>query len=133
VWLASQSWLSIWFVPMNASVMAFWPRNPKFRENFWTRKFILLSRGTRDSFCVKDFHSRGDGHSNILALLLDTSEKVFGGFTEVKLDSTSDGKRCHKIPSFELSFWKVNMSLNTELHKIFGILSQTKMAVKLSS
>jgi hypothetical protein len=27
----------------------------------------------------------------------------------------------------------VNMSLNTELHKIFGILSQTKMAVKLSS
>jgi len=56
-------------------------------------KWSLLYRGTRDGFGAKDFHSKCDGHSNTLTILkVKQSPFVFGGFTAVEWDSSSEYK-----------------------------------------
>ena len=56
-------------------------------------KWSLLYRGTRDGFDSYYFHSKCDGHSNTLTILkAKGSEFIFGGFTAVDWDSTSDWK-----------------------------------------
>jgi hypothetical protein len=54
----------------------------------------LLYRGTRDGFGANDFHSRCDGHSNTLTILkAKGSSNIFGGFTSVDWNTTSQWKR----------------------------------------
>jgi hypothetical protein len=56
-------------------------------------EWSLLYRGTRDGFGSDDFHSKCDGHSNTLTLLkAKGSGYIFGGFTKVRLDSSSKYK-----------------------------------------
>jgi hypothetical protein len=53
----------------------------------------LLYRGTRDGFGSVDFHSKCDGHSSTLTILkAKGSSNIFGGYTTVTWDSTSDWK-----------------------------------------
>jgi hypothetical protein len=56
-------------------------------DDFKTKQFALLWRGSRDGFRARDFHSRCDGHPNTLTVILDTDGNIFGGFTPVKWES----------------------------------------------
>jgi hypothetical protein len=60
---------------------------PKLFEDFKTKQFTLLWRGSRDGFGARDFHSRCDGHPNTLTVVLDTDGNIFGGFTPVEWES----------------------------------------------
>jgi hypothetical protein len=56
-------------------------------------KWSLLYRGTWDGFESRDFHSRCDGHSNTLTILkAKQSEFIFGGYTTVSWESSTNGK-----------------------------------------
>jgi hypothetical protein len=56
-------------------------------------KWTLLYRGTRDGFGAANFHFECDNHSNTLTIVkaLDSSY-IFGGFTSITWDSTSEYK-----------------------------------------
>jgi hypothetical protein len=56
-------------------------------EDFKTKPFASLWRGSRGGFGARAFHSHCDGHSNTLTLILDTTGNVFGGFTPVMWES----------------------------------------------
>jgi hypothetical protein len=60
---------------------------PKLFEDFKTKQFTLLWRGSRDGFRGYDFHSRCDKHPNTLTVILDTDGNIFGGFTPVEWES----------------------------------------------
>ena len=56
-------------------------------------KWSLLYRGTRDGSGSRDFHSRCDGHSNTLTILkAKQSSYIFGAFTKVSWESSTNGK-----------------------------------------
>jgi hypothetical protein len=56
-------------------------------------KWSLLYRATRDGFRSTDFHSKCDGHSNTLTILkAEESSYIFGGFTAVDWDGSSEWK-----------------------------------------
>jgi hypothetical protein len=60
---------------------------PPLFEEFRTKTWTVLWRGSRDGFTAEEFHRRCDGHENTLTLILDTDGNVFGGFTPVEWDS----------------------------------------------
>jgi hypothetical protein len=66
---------------------------PPLFDEFWDRKLELLWRGSRDGFGAHDFHSRCDGHTDTLTLIVTTASVcddggfVFGGFTRVEWES----------------------------------------------
>jgi hypothetical protein len=60
---------------------------PPLFEEFRTKRWVLLWRGSRDGFTAREFHRLCNGHANTLTLILDTDENVFGGFTPVKWES----------------------------------------------
>jgi hypothetical protein len=47
--------------------------SPLLFDEFRGKRFMLLWRGSRDSFGARDFHGRCDGRVNILTLILDTA------------------------------------------------------------
>jgi hypothetical protein len=56
-------------------------------------KWSLLYRGTRDGFGAQDFHSKCDNKSPTLSICkAHESSYIFGGFTTVSWDSTSQWK-----------------------------------------
>jgi hypothetical protein len=57
---------------------------PEIFTEFREKRFSLLWRGSRDGFKAQKFHSRCDGHSNTLTVVVDTKGNIFGGFTPVK-------------------------------------------------
>jgi hypothetical protein len=69
-----------------------------FADLRWKRS-TLLWRGSRDGFRARDFHVRCDGHANTLTLILDKEGNIFGGFTPVEGDSTSNC--CKADPSLK--------------------------------
>jgi hypothetical protein len=73
---------------------------PAIFAEFRGKQFKLLWRGSRDGFSAFDFHSRCDGHPNTITVILDTVGNIFGGFTPVEWDSTSQGKEDESRESF---------------------------------
>jgi hypothetical protein len=70
-------------------------------KQFERKKWTLLYRGSRDGFGCSDFHSKCDGHSNTVTVILTTKGFIFGGFTPIAWDSALHGKL---IFTAELSF-----------------------------
>jgi hypothetical protein len=62
---------------------------PPLFEEFYSKCFNLLWRGSRDGFTARQFHRRCDGRANTLTLISDTKGNIFGGFTPVKWESAS--------------------------------------------
>jgi hypothetical protein len=60
---------------------------PALFEEFRAKRWVLLWRGSRDSFTSGEFHRRCDGRANTLTLILDTKGNIFGGFTPVEWES----------------------------------------------
>jgi hypothetical protein len=82
------------------------PEFPKLFQDFKDKRFTLLWRGSRDGFGVRDFHSRCDGHTNTLMVILDTNGMIFGGFTPVEWESRVwNGKK-----GIESNCWKPDPS-----------------------
>ena len=52
------------------------------------KKMNLLYRSKRDGGNVKDYHSKCDGHKNLLTLVKTTDGKKFGGFSSLQLKIT---------------------------------------------
>jgi hypothetical protein len=65
---------------------------PLLFEEFRTKRWVLLWRGSRDGFTAGEFHRRCDGHANTLTLILDTDGNMFGGFTPVEWESPTREK-----------------------------------------
>jgi hypothetical protein len=75
--------------PLNSRIARDYP--PLFEE-FRTKRWVLLWRGSRDGFTARNFHRLCDGHANTLTLILDTDGNVFGGFTPAKCESSTSSK-----------------------------------------
>jgi hypothetical protein len=70
-------------------------------------KWSLLYRGTRDGFDSDDFHSKCDGHSNTLTIFkAKQSSFIFGGFTTVSWESSTDSKWISDRNAFIFSLTK---------------------------
>jgi hypothetical protein len=118
---------------------------PEIFAEFCGKKFALLWRGGRDGFGARDFHSRCDGHANILTLIEDTNGNIFGGFTPLEWESLDWNGKHRKVdnrhkadanlksflcdpgcgPSFRDIFVSDNPNANTNSH-IFRGYSYTK-------
>jgi hypothetical protein len=86
-------------------------------------KWSLLYRATTDGFGSNDFHLKCDGHSNTLTILkAKESEFVFGGFTTVSWESSTNGKWKSDPNAFIFSLtngdkWPSKMEINPEEHE----------------
>jgi hypothetical protein len=49
-----------------------------------------LWRGSRDGFGASVFHRQCEGHANTLTVIRDTDGNIFGGFTPLTWESTSE-------------------------------------------
>jgi hypothetical protein len=80
---------------------------PELFNEFLDNEFNLLWRGTREGFNTSDFHTRCDGHSNILMIVKDAKGNIFGGFTPVTWESRAkfgSGMNCYKSDN-EVRSW----------------------------
>jgi hypothetical protein len=73
---------------------------PDLFSEFHSQQFSLLWRGSRDGFGISEFHSRCDGHSNTLTVILDTEGNIFGGFTPLEWASAGGWKTDESLRSF---------------------------------
>jgi hypothetical protein len=69
-------------------------------RDFVSKRFALLWRASRDGFHMGQFHSRCDGRSNTLVLVMDVGGNIFGGFTPVAWDSNGNYKNDTSNRSF---------------------------------
>ena len=53
----------------------------------------LLYRSTRDGGLYTDYHSKCDGHKNLLTLVKTTDGYKFGGFSSLELKISGDGQK----------------------------------------
>ncbi len=75
----------------------------------------LLYRSTRGGFGSNDFHSKCDGHSNTFTIFKAAeSSNIFGGFTTVDWNGTSEGKSDPNAFIFSLTN-KDNQSLKMKI------------------
>jgi hypothetical protein len=74
---------------------------PNILNEFVNKTWKLLYRGSRDGFRVSNFHGKCDNQSNTLTLIETTKGFIFGGFTPVVWDSTTNG---YKSDSSQKSF-----------------------------
>jgi hypothetical protein len=69
---------------------------PAVFDEFRSKRFVLLWRGSRDGFGASDFHGRCDGRANTLTLILDTKGNVFDGFTPLQWEARAwNGQKGH--------------------------------------
>jgi hypothetical protein len=68
----------------------------QFRDNKWK----LLYRGSTDGFGASNFHSKCDGHSNTLTVILSTTGCIFGGFTPVAWEPSGGSRSDSTKQSF---------------------------------
>jgi hypothetical protein len=72
-------------------------------QQFESRKWTLLYRGSRDGFNVSNFHSKCDGQSPTVTVILTTKDFIFGGFTLMVWDSSGSWKADNSQQSFLFS------------------------------
>jgi hypothetical protein len=63
----------------------------------------LLYRGSRDDFGVSTCHSKCDNESNTVTIILTTKGFIFGGFSSLAWDSSSQWKVDNARKSFVFS------------------------------
>jgi hypothetical protein len=63
---------------------------PSILEEFRDSPISLLYRGTRDGFGSSDFHRTCDGQSDTITLIRTTKDFIFGGYTPLSWDSTTN-------------------------------------------
>jgi hypothetical protein len=76
---------------------------PSPLQQFESKKWTLLYRGSDDGFRSSNFHSKCDGHSNTVTVILTTKCFIFGGFTPIAWDSSNSWKADNSEQSFVFS------------------------------
>jgi hypothetical protein len=61
---------------------------PTVLNEFKSKQARLIYRGSDDGFGSSNFHSKCDGISNTITIILTTDDFIFGGFTPIPWDST---------------------------------------------
>jgi hypothetical protein len=74
---------------------------PNILNDFSNKVWKLLYRGSRDGFGASNFHGKCDNESNTLTLIETTKGFMFGGFTPLVWDSTTNN---YKSDSSQKSF-----------------------------
>jgi hypothetical protein len=69
-------------------------------KQFSSHKWTLLYRGSRDGFQGANFHSKCDGQSPTVTVILTTKNFIFGGFTPIAWDSSNSFKTDNSQQSF---------------------------------
>jgi hypothetical protein len=88
---------------------------PTILSEFANKTWKLLYRGSRDGFRSSNFHEKCDGQSNTLTLIETTKGFIFGGFTPLVWDSTTN---TYKSDSSRTSFlFTLKNSRNIEPRK----------------
>jgi hypothetical protein len=82
----------------------------RFEQNEW----ILLYRGSRDGFKGSTFHSKCDGQSNTVTVILTTKDFIFGGFTPIPWDSSNSSNSWKTDNSQQSFIFSVKDSRNSE-------------------
>jgi hypothetical protein len=72
-------------------------------QQFSRQKWTLLYRGSQDGFGVANFHSKCDGYSNTVTVILTTKGFIFGGFTLIGWHLKSEWKADNSKQSFVFS------------------------------
>jgi hypothetical protein len=72
-------------------------------KQFSGHKWRLLYRGSRDGFTSSNFHSKYDGQSPTVTIILTTKNFIFGGFTPIAWDSSGSYKADSSQQSFLFS------------------------------
>jgi hypothetical protein len=57
---------------------------PVIFNEFTSKTWRLLYRGSRDGYRAQDFHRKCDNHKNTLTVILDTHGYIFGGYTAIE-------------------------------------------------
>jgi hypothetical protein len=65
---------------------------PTVLNEYRTCQWRLLYRGSRDGFASSQFHGKCDNVSNTITLIITTDGFIFGGFTPLAWDSSSQYK-----------------------------------------
>ena len=65
----------------------------KRQKNKNIKKFNLLFKCTKDGDSWKDYHSKCDGHKNLLTLVETSEGRKFGGFSSLLLKSSGGGQK----------------------------------------
>jgi hypothetical protein len=79
-----------WTMPLTARESLIVKAFPPIFADFQGHHFELLWRGTRDGFGASVFHRQCEGHANTLTVIRDTDGNIFGGFTPLTWESTSE-------------------------------------------
>jgi hypothetical protein len=124
------STLERWGPRLDSRILSYFPA---IFNDFHSKRFSLLWRGSRDGFNPSDFHARCDRHANTMTLIEDTTGAVFGGFTPVAWEScgTWNGKtdsedNCRKgDPSGESFLFRLKHSTLATPAK-FGLADKEK-------
>jgi hypothetical protein len=85
---------------VDSTILSSFP--PIFKE-FEGKTFRLLYRGTRGGFRASNFHTKCDGQSNTMTIILTTQGYIFGGFSPIAWDSSSNYKPDDTRKSFVFS------------------------------
>jgi hypothetical protein len=72
-------------------------------NQFSNHQWRLLYRGSRDGFRASNFHSKCDGESRTVTVILTTKDFIFGGFTPIAWDSSNSNRVDNSQQSFLFS------------------------------
>jgi hypothetical protein len=78
--------------PSPSNILKTLKRFPKVLKELKTKQWTLLYRGSDHGFKSSDFHGKCDGKSNTITIILTTKGFIFGGFTPIPWDSSSQYK-----------------------------------------
>jgi hypothetical protein len=73
---------------------------PSLFDEFGTKRYELLYRGSRDGFDSVNFHNRVDGHSHTIILIETTKGYIFGSYIVCCWDSSNSWKGDNSVQSF---------------------------------
>jgi hypothetical protein len=76
-------------IPFESTILS---TNSNVFEEFEGKQWRLLYRGSRDGFGASNFHSKCDGESNTVTIILTTKDFIFGGFSSLTWDSSNQWK-----------------------------------------
>jgi hypothetical protein len=73
---------------------------PSIFNEFGSKTYRLLYRGSRDGFDSVHFHAKVDGHSNTVTIIETTKGFIFGGYMKCGWDSSNSWKTDDSQTSF---------------------------------
>jgi hypothetical protein len=87
-------------IPFESTILS---TKPKFFDEFEGKQLRLFDRGSWDGFAASNFHNKCDNISNTVTIILTTKVFIFGGFSSLAWESSSQYKVDNARKSFIFS------------------------------